>query len=127
MADIGKMLVVFGALLLIFGLILIAAGRVNLPVGRLPGDIVDRGKHTTVYFPLVTCIVISIVVSLVLYFISRAGRKKKRREPWLSPPRFSRPPPYYKLIRVHAAAYQRCIAGEHEVAVRVVKADGERA
>jgi preprotein translocase subunit SecY len=73
-ADIGKMLVVFGALLLLFGLILIAAGRVNLPVGRLPGDIVYRGKHTTVYFPVVTCIVISIVLSVVLYFISRAGR-----------------------------------------------------
>jgi preprotein translocase subunit SecY len=72
-ADIGKMLVVFGALLLVFGLILIAAGRINLPVGRLPGDIVYRGKHTTVYFPLVTCIVISIVLSVVLYFINRAG------------------------------------------------------
>jgi hypothetical protein len=47
---------------------------VNLPVGRLPGDIVYRGKHTTVYFPVVTCIVISIVLSVVLYFISRAGR-----------------------------------------------------
>jgi len=74
MADIGKMLVIFGALLLLVGVILIASGRVNLPIGRLPGDIVYRGKHTTVYFPLVTSILISIVLSLVLYVISRFGR-----------------------------------------------------
>ncbi len=74
MADIGKMLVFFGAILLLFGIILIAAGKAHLPIGRLPGDIVYRGKHTTVYFPLVTSILISIVLSVVLYVISRLGR-----------------------------------------------------
>jgi Protein of unknown function (DUF2905) len=73
-ADIGKMLALFGAVLLVLGVILIAAGRVNLPIGRLPGDIVYRGKHTTVYFPLVTSILISIALSVVLYVISRFSR-----------------------------------------------------
>lgn len=74
MADIGKMLVIFGALLLLVGLILIAAGRAHIPIGRLPGDIIYRGKNTTIYFPLVTSILISIVLSVVLYAISRIGR-----------------------------------------------------
>jgi hypothetical protein len=73
-ADIGKMLVIFGALLLLVGLILIAAGRAHIPIGRLPGDIIYRGKNTTIYFPLVTSILISIVLSVVLYAISRIGR-----------------------------------------------------
>ncbi len=71
MSDIGRMLVLVGGLLLVFGLILILAGKVNLPIGRLPGDIVYRGKHTTFYFPLVTSIILSVVLSLVLYFVNR--------------------------------------------------------
>lgn len=71
MADFGRMLVFFGGLLLVFGLLLIFAGKLHLPVGRLPGDIVYRGKHTTFYFPLVTCIVLSVILSLVLYFVNR--------------------------------------------------------
>lgn len=74
MADIGKILVIYGALLLLVGLILIAAGRAHIPIGRLPGDIIYRGKNTTIYFPLVTSILISIVLSVVLYAISRIGR-----------------------------------------------------
>ena len=74
MADVGKMLVFLGIVLLVFGVALILAGRTHLPVGRLPGDIVYRGKHTTIYFPLVTSILISIVLSVVLYFFSRLGR-----------------------------------------------------
>jgi len=71
MGDIGRMLVFVGGLLLILGLIFISAGKLNLPIGRLPGDIVYRGKHTTFYFPLVTCIVLSVILSLVLYFVNR--------------------------------------------------------
>jgi preprotein translocase subunit SecY len=71
MSDVGRMLVLLGGLILIVGLVFIFAGRLNLPVGRLPGDIVYRGKHTTFYFPLMTCIVLSIILSLVLYFVNR--------------------------------------------------------
>ena len=74
MGDLGRILVFVGGLLLVFGLILILAGKVNLPIGRLPGDIVYRGKHTTVFFPLMTSIVLSVILSLVLYVVNRMRR-----------------------------------------------------
>jgi len=74
MGDIGRMLVFVGGLLLVFGLVLILAGKVDLPIGRLPGDIVYRGKNTTFYFPLVTSIVLSVILSLVLYVVNRMHR-----------------------------------------------------
>ena len=66
MTDVGKLLIVAGALLVLVGVGLTVAGRLNLPLGKLPGDIVYRGKNTTVYFPIVTSIVVSVVLSLVV-------------------------------------------------------------
>jgi len=74
MGDIGRILVLLGGLILGLGLVLILAGKLNLPIGRLPGDIIIRGKNTTFYFPLMTSIVLSIVLSLLLYFIGRFRR-----------------------------------------------------
>jgi preprotein translocase subunit SecY len=74
MGDLGRMLILVGGLLLVFGIILILAAKVNLPVGRLPGDIVYRGKNTTLYFPLVTSILLSVILSLVLYVVNRMRR-----------------------------------------------------
>ena len=74
MGDIGRMLVFVGGLLLVFGLVLILAGKINLPIGRLPGDIVYRGKNTTFYFPLMTSILLSVILSLVLYVVNRIHR-----------------------------------------------------
>jgi hypothetical protein len=74
MGDLGRMLVVLGGLLLVLGLVLILAGKVNLPVGRLPGDIVVRGKNSTFYFPLMTSIVLSVILSLVLWVVGRMRR-----------------------------------------------------
>jgi hypothetical protein len=74
MGDLGKLLIGFGALIMLVGVVLLLAGRTNLPIGRLPGDIVYRGKSTTFYFPLMTSIVISIVLSLVFYLIGRFSR-----------------------------------------------------
>ncbi len=71
MNEIGKMLVWLGLGVVVVGVVLILLGRTNLPIGRLPGDILYRGKHTTFYFPIVTCILLSVVLSLVLYFVSR--------------------------------------------------------
>jgi len=65
------MLVLLGVLLAIAGLILIALGRTHFPIGRLPGDIVYRGKHTTFYFPLATSILLSVVLTLVLWLVGR--------------------------------------------------------
>ena len=73
MAEFGKVLVFLGLLIAFLGVVLIFAGRTHVPIGRLPGDIVYRGKNTTFYFPLATCIVLSVVLSLVLYLVGRAG------------------------------------------------------
>jgi DUF2905 family protein len=72
--DFGKLLVVIGGLLVLAGLIVMLIGRTGLPLGKLPGDITYRGKNTTVYFPLATSILISVVLSLVLYLVSRFRR-----------------------------------------------------
>jgi formate hydrogenlyase subunit 3/multisubunit Na+/H+ antiporter MnhD subunit len=74
MSELGKLLILFGTLIVVVGLILVFGSRLHLPIGRLPGDIVYRGKNTTVYFPIVTSIVISIVLSLIFYLISRLSR-----------------------------------------------------
>jgi Protein of unknown function (DUF2905) len=50
------------------------AARFGLPLGRLPGDVAYRGKHVSVFFPIGTSILISIVLSLILYLISRFHR-----------------------------------------------------
>ncbi len=71
MTDLGKVLIFMGALMAIVGVVLVLSGRMHLPIGRLPGDIVYRGKNSTVYFPIVTSIVISILLSVILYFVSR--------------------------------------------------------
>jgi hypothetical protein len=74
MADLGKLLVGLGALIVVTGLALMLVGRTNLPLGRLPGDIIYRGKNTTLYFPLATCILLSVVLSVVLYVVGRMRR-----------------------------------------------------
>ena len=71
MSDLGKLLVLLGGAVVVVGLALILLGRTNLPMGRLPGDIVYRGKNTTFYFPLATSIVISVVLSVLMYFIGK--------------------------------------------------------
>ena len=71
MGDLGKLLVLLGGIVVVVGLALIVIGRTNLPIGRLPGDMVYRGKNTTFYFPLATSIVVSLVLSILLYVIGR--------------------------------------------------------
>lgn len=74
MGNLGRMLVWIGGFLLLAGFILIVGAKMNLPIGRLPGDITWRGKNTTVYFPLMTSIILSVILSLVLYLVNRMGR-----------------------------------------------------
>jgi hypothetical protein len=71
MNEIGKVLVGFGLLLVLVGVFVLVAGRTGLPLGRLPGDFAYRGKHVSVYFPLGTSILISVILTLVLYLLSR--------------------------------------------------------
>jgi hypothetical protein len=70
-ADLGKVLVFLGAAIVVVGLVFVLIGRTNLPLGRLPGDIVYRGKNTIFYFPLATSIVISIVLSVLMYVFGK--------------------------------------------------------
>ncbi|MGE5082738.1 MAG: DUF2905 domain-containing protein [Acidobacteriota bacterium] len=74
MTDFGKLLIVLGGIMLAAGVVLVLLGRTNLPIGRLPGDILYRGKNTTFYFPLATSIVLSVLLSLILYAIGRWRR-----------------------------------------------------
>lgn len=60
-----------GKMLIIAGIVLIVVGLAWQVIGRLPGDIVIKKGNTTFYFPIVTSIVISIVLSLVFYIIGR--------------------------------------------------------
>jgi DUF2905 family protein len=68
---VGRLLIYAGAALMLVGLIVIAAGKIGLPIGRLPGDVVWRGKNTTFYFPLVTCLLLSLVLSIVAWLFRR--------------------------------------------------------
>jgi len=70
----GRTLVALGVALVVFGGIVMLLGRTGVPLGRLPGDFLYRGKNTTFYFPLASSIVISIVLSVVLFLIGRLKR-----------------------------------------------------
>lgn len=74
MNDLGRMLVGLGLFLLILGGIVLLLGKTGIPFGRLPGDIAWRGKNTSFYFPLASCILLSIILSLVFYLLSRFRR-----------------------------------------------------
>jgi hypothetical protein len=63
----GRMLVVVGVLVAMIGV----AIELGLPLGRLPGDVVIRRGNTTVYLPIVTCIVVSVVLSIVAAVLRR--------------------------------------------------------
>ena len=71
--ELGKLLVVFGAMLVV-GIVVMLLGRMNFPLGRLPGDFLYRGKNTTVYFPLATSVVVSVVLSILVWVVSRWRR-----------------------------------------------------
>ena len=70
MGELGKLLIIFGGILLLLGLVFMGIGRTHLPLGHLPGDIYYRGKNFTFYFPLMTCILLSVVLSAIFYLIS---------------------------------------------------------
>ncbi len=63
----GKLLVVVGLLIAFAGLLVM----LGVPVGRLPGDITYRRGHTTLYFPIVTSILASVLLTLLLAFLRR--------------------------------------------------------
>ena len=74
MSELGKALLGLGTLLVLIGAALLLAGRFGIPLGRLPGDIAYKGKNVSVFFPLGTSILISIVLSILFYLFSRLHR-----------------------------------------------------
>lgn len=70
MQDIGRVLVIFGVVIVVAGLVFMFADRIPF-VGRLPGDIVVRRKNFVVYFPLVTMLIISILLTIILNLFTR--------------------------------------------------------
>lgn len=74
MGEIGKLLIGLGMLLVVLGILAMAAGKLQLPLGRLPGDITWRGKNSVVYFPIVTSIVVSVLLSLVFWIVGHFRR-----------------------------------------------------
>jgi hypothetical protein len=71
MHDLGRTLIFLGILLALVGIVLVGLNRFNLPVGRLPGDLNWRGRGWSVSFPLATSILVSVVLSLLLWVIGR--------------------------------------------------------
>ena len=69
--GLGRMLIVLGLIVAALGVIISFGERLPIRLGRLPGDIVIRGKHSVFYFPLVTCLLVSVVLSLALWLINR--------------------------------------------------------
>ena len=69
--PIGRTLILVGALLVVIGLLFTYGGRLPLRLGRLPGDIEIRGRNSVFYFPVVTCIVLSAVVSIIMWLFGR--------------------------------------------------------
>ena len=67
----GRMLIIAGLVLVVVGVLVTFGDRLPIRLGRLPGDIEIRGKNTTFYFPIVTCIILSVVLSLVFWLVGR--------------------------------------------------------
>jgi hypothetical protein len=72
--ELGKLLLVLGVLLAAVGAFLVLGARLPFRLGRLPGDIVYSGRHTTFYFPIVTCILLSALLTLVFWLAGHFRR-----------------------------------------------------
>ena len=67
---IGRILVIFGIVFVALGLIFMLSGKIPF-IGRLPGDIAIRGKNWSFYFPVITCIILSIILTFLLNLFFR--------------------------------------------------------
>lgn len=70
MSEIGKFLIIFGFLIVLLGLLLTFVGKISF-IGRIPGDIVIERRNFVFYFPLGTSILLSVLLSLILYLLSK--------------------------------------------------------
>ena len=68
--ELGRAIAIIDILLVIIGALLYFSGKLPFRLGRLPGDIVHRSDHTTFYFPIVTCLLLSIGLTLLFWLIN---------------------------------------------------------
>jgi DUF2905 family protein len=68
---VGRTLILIGVVLIVVGVLVTLGERLPIRFGRLPGDIVIRGKNGAFYFPIVTCLLLSIVLSLMMWLFNR--------------------------------------------------------
>jgi Protein of unknown function (DUF2905) len=71
---LGRTLLLLGAVLALVGALLYFGRKLPFRLGKLPGDIIHRGEHTTFYFPIVTCLVLSLGLSLLFWLFSHFRR-----------------------------------------------------
>jgi hypothetical protein len=69
--GVGRTLIIIGLVLIAAGVLMTLGARLPVKLGRLPGDIVVRGKNSVFYFPIVTCLVVSAILSLVMWLAGR--------------------------------------------------------
>ena len=74
MPDLGRALIFLGLLLIVVGSVIVGLDRLHLPLGRLPGDFNWRGRGWSISFPLATSILISVLLSVLLWVIGRLRR-----------------------------------------------------
>jgi len=68
---VGRTIIALGIMLVLVGLAVELGPRLPFRIGRLPGDMYIHGKNTTFYFPIVTCILVSVVLTLVMWLFNR--------------------------------------------------------
>ena len=69
--PLGRLLITLGIVLVAAGLLVTFAGRLPVKLGRLPGDIYMHGRNSSFYFPVTTCILLSVLFSLVLWILRK--------------------------------------------------------
>jgi hypothetical protein len=72
--ELGRALLILGGVVAIVGSLLYFGARLPFRLGHLPGDIIHRGEHTTFYFPIVTCLVVSVILSILFWIFSNLRR-----------------------------------------------------
>jgi hypothetical protein len=65
--ELGRTLLILGGVAVVIGALLLLGAKLPFRLGRLPGDMAHRGEHSTIYFPIVTCLILSVALSLLLW------------------------------------------------------------
>ena len=74
--QFGKALVIVGVLLVAVGLVVMGGSKVSFfGLGRLPGDVAYKGKNMSFYFPIVSCLVVSVVLTVIVWLVSLLTRR----------------------------------------------------